>query len=320
MQAIKYFLLILTILAYSCSKEVSPSPDLSGIESDPEIIRFEELFYTSDEEQLPDLKSKYPFLFPEPNADSIWVNKMKDEDELYLFSESEKVFKDFSEQEGRLESLFKHMKYYFPTFGEPRVITVISQVDYNNKVIYADSLLFISLDLYLGKEHEVYQNFPNYVKQNYDKDHMIVDIANALVSPVLRPTRNNSFIARMVQEGKRLKLVELMLPKLPKADIMGYDSEQWEWAEISESDIWKYFIQNELLYSTDSELSKRFIEDAPFSKFYMEVDHDSPGRIGAWLGWRIVDSYMSENDVGVKDLILADNEELFRESGYKPSK
>jgi hypothetical protein len=31
---------------------------------------------------------------------------------------------------------------------------------------------------------------------------------------------------------------------------------------------------------------------APFSKFYLEIDNDSPGRIGAWIGWQMVRSYM----------------------------
>jgi hypothetical protein len=43
---------------------------------------------------------------------------------------------------------------------------VISEMDYNNKVIYADSLVIISLEMYLGKEHKFYQ-FPNYIKQNW---------------------------------------------------------------------------------------------------------------------------------------------------------
>jgi hypothetical protein len=43
---------------------------------------------------------------------------------------------------------------------------VISEMDYNNKVIYADVLVIISLEMYLGKEHKFYQ-FPNY-KQNFE--------------------------------------------------------------------------------------------------------------------------------------------------------
>lgn len=304
----------------SCSKERQNAPDLSGISSDPQIIRFEELFYESSADELPILKAQFPYLFPAGNADSVWVSKIEDEDEQYLYSETQKLYADFSDQRSRLESLFKHMKYYFPTFEEPRVITMITQVDYNNKVIYADSLLFVGLDLYLGEDHEVYADFPEYVKQNYHKDHLIVDIADAMVRPLLRPSEDNSFVSRMVQDGKRLEILSLLLPDLSKEEIIGYSQEQWNWAEMSEGNIWKYFVQNELLYSTDPELTRRFIEEAPFSKFYLEVDRDSPGRIGSWFGWRIADAYWSNVDPGMRGLITVDNEELFKRSKYKPAK
>ena len=311
---------ILIFLLLSCSKEGQKSPDLGGIESNPEIIRFEQLFYESSGEDLPELKAKFPYLFPEGNADSVWVSKIQDEDEQYLYGETQKQYADFTEQKKRLESLFKHMKYYFPSFEEPKVITMVTQVDYNNKVLYADSLLFVGLDLYLGQDHEVYADFPEYVKQNYHSDHLIVDVTDALMQPLLRPSSGNSFVSRMVQEGKRLQMMQLLLPEVPSEEIIGYSREQWNWAEVSESNIWKYFVQNELLYDTDPELSRRFIEEAPFSKFYLEVDRDSPGRIGSWFGWRIADTYWSNVDPGVTDFLTTDNEALFKRSKYKPAK
>jgi hypothetical protein len=50
---------------------------------------------------------------------------------------------------------------------------VISEMDYNNKVIYADSLVIISLEMYLGKEHKFYQ-FPNYIKQNFEENQIML--------------------------------------------------------------------------------------------------------------------------------------------------
>jgi hypothetical protein len=29
-----------------------------------------------------------------------------------------------------------------------------------------------------------------------------------------------------------------------------------------------------------------------FSKFYLEIDNESPGQVGGWIGWQIVRSYM----------------------------
>ena len=110
------------------------------------------------------------------------------------------------------------------------------------------------------------------------------------------------------------------LPQAERAEIIGYDQDQFKWAEISESDIWKYFIKNEMLYSNDSKLNARFIDEAPFSKFFLEVDKDSPGKIGTWFGWRIVDAFMANNDVSLQQMMVTDNEEIFKKSKYKPRK
>ena len=81
-----------------------------------------------------------------------------------------------------------------------------------------------------------------------------------------------------------------------------------------------YFIERKLLFSTETKLQKRFLENAPFSKFYLEDDRQSPGRIGVWLGWQIVKSFMQNNDVSLQKLLTIDSEDLFKKSSYKPKK
>jgi len=89
----------------------------------------------------------------------------------------------------------------------------------------------------------------------------------------------------------------------------------------NEKDIWAYMIKNKLIYSKDENLNKRFISVAPFSKFYSKLDRQSPGRVGVWLGWQIVKSYMDNNDVSLPELMSNDNAlEILSKSKYKPSK
>ena len=321
MNIIKYFFLFLVFLnLMACSKNEKEVVDVSGIDVNFDLSRFEQKFYTVGPENLSTLKLDFPYLFPEPNPDSIWTAKMKDEDELFLYKASQEVFGDFSKEQMALSELFKHVKYYFPKFKEPRVITILSNVDYENRIIYADSLMFVSLDVYLGEDHVVYEDYPNYIKQNFTSDHLLVDAAEQIEAPILRPSPLNSYVSRIVQEGKKMYMTSLFLPNASQAEIMGYTVDQLHWAEVSESNIWKYFIQKEMLYANDPTLTDRFIEDAPFSKFYLEVDKDSPGRIGVWFGWQIVNSFMEHNDMSLKEMLVLDNEELFKKSKYKPKK
>jgi uncharacterized protein YjaZ len=84
--------------------------------------------------------------------------------------------------------------------------------------------------------------------------------------------------------------------------------------------MWRYFIEKELLYSDDQKLIPRFINMAPFSKFYLEIDNDTPGRVGAWIGWQIVRSYMENNKVSLQQLLNSNAKEIFEKSKYKPKK
>ena len=84
--------------------------------------------------------------------------------------------------------------------------------------------------------------------------------------------------------------------------------------------MWRYFIEKELLYNTDPNMASRFILDAPFSKFYLEIDNESPGRIGQYIGWKMVRSYMEHNDTSVSQLLSKDADEIFKNSKYKPTK
>ena len=321
MNIIKYFSLFLILLnLVSCNKNEKEVVDVSKMDVNFDVRRFEQRFYTAGPENLLTLKSDFPFLFPEPNPDSVWTAKMKDEDELFLYKASQEVFGDFSKEKIAMAELFKHVKYYFPKFEAPRVITILSNVDYDNGIIYADSLMFVSLDVYLGKEHEVYEDYPNYIKQNFTPDHLMVDAAWQLASPVVKPNPLKSYISKIIQEGKKMYAIAAFLPDSSEQEIIGYTPEQYEWAVQSESNIWKYFIQKEMLYANDPTLTERFISDAPFSKFYLEVDKDSPGRIGVWFGWQIVNSFMEHNDLSMQEMLVIDNEELFTKSKYKPKK
>ena len=84
MRSIWVSLLILT-MTISCKKEVEKSIDISKIEVDFEVNRFEEVFYKSAEDDLAKLKNEYAILFPKGVHDSIWIARMENEDELYLF-------------------------------------------------------------------------------------------------------------------------------------------------------------------------------------------------------------------------------------------
>lgn len=307
------------LIIASCDKKSKVEKEVEKIPVRLKVERFDKLFFETPPEDLAKLKKQFPFFFPAGNDDKVWLEKMQNPLWRELYTEVQKKYGNFEPVQKELETLFKHIKYNFPKTQTPRVITVISEMDYNNKVIYADSLLIISLELYLGKEHKFYQ-FPNYLKQNFEQRQMMPDVVSSFSVNKTAPLTDNNLLAQMIYFGKELYLKDLLLPEYSDADKMGYTPEQLKWCVENESYIWRYFLEKELLYSDDSRLGNRFINPAPFSKFYLEIDNESPGRVGAWIGWQIVRSYVKNNEVPIEELLKMNAKEIFEKSKYKPKK
>lgn len=307
------------VVFVSCNKKSKVEKEVEEIPVAIKVERFDKFFFETAPKDLGKLKKEFPFFFPVGNDDSVWVEKMKNPLWRELYTEVQKKYANFESVQKELETLFKHIKYNFPKTKTPKVITVISEMDYNNKVIYADSLLIISLELYLGKEHKFYQ-FPNYLKQNFEQKQIMPDVVSSFSVNKIAPVTDNSLLSQMIYFGKQLYLKDLLLPDYSDADKMGYTPEQIKWCEENESYMWRYFLENEMLYSVDSKLGNRFVNPAPFSKFYLEIDNESPGRVGAWVGWQIVRSYVKNNEVPVEELLKMNAKEIFEKSKYKPKK
>jgi len=312
-----FFVLANTLI--SCNKKNKTENLVEAIPMDIKVERFDKIFFETPPKDLYKIKKEFPFFFPQGSDDSVWFNKMQDPLWRELYTEVQKKYSNFEPVHKELETLFKHIKYYFPQTKKPKVITVISEMDYNNKVIYADSLVIISLELYLGKDHKFYQ-FPKYLKQNFEQKQIMPDIISSFSTHKIAHITDKKLLSQMIYFGKQLYLKELLLPDYSDADRMGYTPEQIKWCQENESYMWRYFIEKEMLYSDDQKLIPRFINPAPFSKFYLEIDNESPGSIGVWVGWQIVRSYMKNNEVSLPQLLNTDAKEIFEKSKYKPKK
>ena len=313
------FIIALTLALISCDNKSKVEKEVEAIPLKIKVERFDKLFFETPPQDLNKLKKEFPYFFPSGNDDSVWLNKMKNPLWRELYTEVQKKYSNFEPVKEDIETLFKHIKYYFPQTKTPKVITVISEMDYNNKVIYADSLVIISLELYLGKDHKFYQ-FPNYLKQNFEQKQILPDVVSNFSIKKIPPVSDNNLLGQMIYFGKQLVLKDLLLPDYSDADKMGYMPEQVKWCQENESYMWRYFIENELLYNNDQKLNNRFINPAPFSKFYLEIDNESPGSVGSWIGWQIVRSFMKNNEVSLEELLKMNAKEIFEKSKYKPKK
>lgn len=318
----KYLTLFLLIfIFFACDQKSKIEKEVEAIPIDVKVDRFDKAFFTAAPEQLSDLKMRYPFFFPQQTPDEVWIDKLQNPLWQDLYSEVDKKFGNFEVQHEEIEDLVKHIKYFYPETPTPKVITVVSEMDYHNKAIYADSLILISLELYLGKDHKFYANeFPEYIRYNFEPRQMMPDIVSSFAQRKVSPAGDNSLMSQMIYHGKTLYLKQMLLPEHTDAEKIGYTPDQITWCEENENYMWRYFVDGELLYNSDQKLIMRFISPAPFSKFYLEIDNETPGRVGQWLGWQIVRSYMANNKVSLQQMLGMDARQIFEKSRYKPKK
>lgn len=318
----KILLSAFLLLLISCSEEYKTPTDISEIEIDVSVRRFDQDFHKTDISSFENLKKEYPYFVPRNfmNIDSLWTTKKQDTLEVELLEESSKVFPDFQAEEADLELLFKHIKYYYPEFENPEVVALTTGVKYRSKILLQNNILLIAIDTYLGADHKFYQGIPMFVSANLKKEQLVSDVAEVYAKKYIIQGKQRRFVDQMISFGKQLYLKDLFMPFKSEASRIGYSEEEYAWAQLNESEIWSYFVDRDLLFSTDTSLSNRFIAQAPFSKFYLELDNESPGMLGRYLGWQIVRQFMEKNDVSLRELSTISGEELYKKSKYKPAK
>jgi hypothetical protein len=232
-----------------------------------------------------------------------------------LFQEAITEFGDISELTGTLEEGIGRLKSLYPDMPTPRLQTIVTGL-YNDLYI-SDSLIIIGLDFFIGND-ATYKplEIPEYVLRRYNKEHLSAIILKFLAGDKVQAGNSSTLLSEMIDFGKTYYLTKRLMPCTPDSILLGYSAMDMKRSLENESIIWATLIQNEALYDTNHILKRRFLGERPS---VYEISQDCPGRIGAWVGWRIVESYMEQNNVSLLELVNhTDNYLIFRESGYKP--
>ena len=315
-----YFTLgLLSIL--SCNNQNNKENKVNATEIEIKIERFDQKFDSISNSNIFELKNKYPFLFPKKYSDSFWIDKSNDTIYKILRTAVNKKFSIINNLEKEISHFYKHIKHEFPKTKIPRIVSVINNVDYNNKLILADSLLIISIDSYLGFDHDLYSGIPLFIKKKLDLEYLISQIADIYADKLVSPPLERNFLSKIIFHGKKLYFKDIIIPHKNDAVKIEYNENENSWAKENELFIWQYIVEKKILYDNDNSLEARFLLPAPFSKFYLEIDNDSPGRIGQWIGWQIVRSYANRYpEIGIEKIINLSAHEIFINSKYKPKK
>tara|TARA_Y100001968_G_C19448252_1_gene766721 strand:+ start:3122 stop:4093 length:972 start_codon:yes stop_codon:yes gene_type:complete len=296
--------------------------DESTLDCGLEIYRFEQEFFNIDKDSFdiafPAIQSKFSHFFSDTTID--FKNDVFLDDTLNQVLDSVNlVFGELMPGLSALQTGFCNYQNYFPE-QELSIYTFIDKsFDYRTPVVFADSKLFVSLHLFLGKTHTFYKFLPEYISYSHDATFLPSSCFITLAGRHIPYPELNNFLETILHYSKAYLFAQKMLPDIPEHELFKCSQEKMMWCYKNESAIWRYMIERDYLFSSSMDLIDKFVSLAPFSQFGLPTDRDSPGSVGVWLGLQIWNMYMYNNKISlVEALIETDYIKVLNKSGYKP--
>jgi hypothetical protein len=341
--AIKGSVFIILIFVLSACNNGN-APDVSGIKVNLQIRRFDQyLFEKTDTANLATGIKQLTATFPSFTGDFManilglpFGGNLSDSSMARSVSELKRFiritrplydslapqFSNTQKLEEDLAQSFRYVKYYYPEYKVPQVITYVGPFNSPGIAITSDALA-IGLQLYAGKNFSFYTSsegqeiFPLYISRRFEPQYIPVNCMKAVAEDIYQDkSRGRPLIEQMIETGKQWYLLDKFLPHAADSLKTGYTERQLNWCRENEGLIWNFFLQSNDLYTTEPAVVQSYIGEAPTTQ---GMPDESPGNIGQWIGWQIVKKFASRSKDLKPDVVLrTDPKKIFAESKYKP--
>jgi hypothetical protein len=344
----KFFIAFLgmVIICHSC-KEGPDKPDVSGINIKLDVKRFEKHFFSLDTNNLDQdfealRSSEYHNFLMDFTGRLLGLNgvdtakwdmliKQFIREYKPIYDSTVVLDKEVEKAAQDVKMAFRYVKYYFPQYKLPeQFITFVGPIDAfaygatgGSGEIITTFAICAGLQLHLGSNSIVYKSqagqelYPEYISQRFTTDYIVVNSIKTIIDdihPSLQP--GAKMIDIIADHGKRMYLLDLILPDTKETLKLGYTEAQLKGCKESEGFIWNYFTENNLLFETDLLKTRSFLNDGPSTP---EFGLGSPGFISLFTGRELIRAYMKKNPKTTIDELLAlDGQKILTGSGYKP--
>ena len=332
---------VLLLLSLSACRSHDNRPDISGIQVDDiHIVRFDTAFFNLDSNHIQtglfQLNQRYPYFTQDFVANILGAEPMSDTSRvafeaarefftsyLRIRDSLEPKYRQLDWLEKQLKLGFRYVKYYFPGYRLPaKVVSFIGPFDGPGVAITAYTL-GIGLQSYAGRNFSFYLTgkgqdlYPGYISRRFEPEYIAANCLNAIAEDICPDSSDGRpLIEQMVTKGRYWWLAGKLMPDAPDSITTGYSQSQLTWCAGNEPAIWNFFLQGTDLYTVDADIIKNYIGEGPKT---LGMPDASPGNIGAWVGWRIVQKYVSEHKgITPRELMHVPVRTIFEESKYKP--
>ena len=327
-----YLIIFLSALVTACNSDPL-DVDVSDVELEMDFHRFEEKMFTVKSEaemakvndELLEIGGElYEFYVYDMlrsgsvHDDSVGVYLyyfVTDSIMNMAYKDIHNEFRDFDQEEELILDAFKHLKYHLPDAPMPKQLVTYNSA-FNYGVISTNDQIGVGLDMYLGPYNRIIKEigFPVYMKDKMEREYLPIDVAHSWIITNVLEEPGETFLDYMIYYGKLLYLIDAMLPEQEDHLKVRYTEDEYDFALASEEDVWLFIMDMNWVYSTDMKVQLRFFEEAPTT---VGIE-GSPGRMGQFMGWRMVKQYMEKNeDATVADMLAEKNEAKFLKI-YKP--
>ncbi len=338
MRKVCFVLSVLLILCSAChKKEKVATPTLTKTQETKvkevkvSIKRYEQALFELDANKLAEgMESLYGQYPDNLVSNGCWKNPqmiaalkgyLSDPTIRDLYKEVQKQYPNTDDLNRELTAAFKQYLKHFPDAVIPNVYTLIPGMDFSTPAVFGyEDNLFICLDMYLGKDCKYYAlaGMPKFIAARCDRKYMATDCFSQGICYRHLPDKTPvSALDNMIEAGKKLFFTQTIFPEKAEKDIIKYSEDHYQWAKKHEAAVWQYLIEKNMLYSKDEDVIRRLIDETPFTR---DFGNDSPGRMGCYMGWRIVQSYMQNHPETTLAELMANtkSQEILTNSGYKP--
>jgi uncharacterized protein YjaZ len=176
--------------------------------------------------------------------------------------------------------------------------------------------------MFLGKDYPykamILKNptFSDYITRSFNKEHIVKKLMDAIILDLVNVNMGERLLDKMVSNGVRQYMLEQVLPYASDTVKWEYTKAQMNWVKENETNIYVHVLGEELLYSTRTKLIKSLIDKSPSSK---GMPAESPGRTANYIGYKIVDKFMTRNGISMDSLIrIKDAQFILDNSRYNP--
>jgi hypothetical protein len=345
-----FALFTLSIFTLSCGNddEKKNIPDISNIQTNLKIVRFEQALFgidtTKTEAGLQAIETQYPNVANAFFQSIIAAKKPNQAPPQYFplvkqfltdtfvrktFDTSQIVFKNFETYQKELTQAIRFYKYYFPKQVEPTFFTFISQYNYDIYPFSRDTI-GIGLDFFLGAQHADYQYIENlrydYVRRTLTPEHLVAKTMRMVVQNVSNTVENgrnteggNRLLDLIIHNGKQLYILDQLLPYTADSIKFGYSSAQTKWCKENEAGMWASFLKENVIYETNFKKIAKLVTPSPNSP---GMPQEAPGETGNYIGWQIVKQFMKRNPTTsiAQLLAITDAQQILDKSKYKPER